>query len=326
MTNKWHLLTYYKIIANASMFLIAQSYEIGIVALHSLPKHIMFWSELLELQPLIRSLTGQPLSFNRKTLHLVLGNPMTQAMINTYAVNKVPRSSHMRATSFVEHRQAIRSAIVAARPVMPDDHSRRAKLYSAKKIWDKSLPVAGSIADVYFQQCGFIYEPGVMGHVRFNPAVLYEPTREDFPALIAPVHNLDGEFVGIHKTYLAADGTDRANVRGEARRMLGKCHGSYIQLSEATGFRLVVTESIEAGLAIQQACPGFPVWSAMTPGNMRAPVPAVVKELILCADGDGPNREANAKLVMDAVREHMDRGVRVSLATHVQSANFAEIL
>ncbi|MGB9154657.1 MAG: toprim domain-containing protein [Alphaproteobacteria bacterium] len=250
---------------------------------------------------------------------------MTQASTVTRSIDKTS-SSDCGAHSFDERRQAIRSAVIAARAVMPDDYSRRAKLHVARKIWDQSVPVTGSIAEAYFRQYGFVYEPGVMGHVRFNPAVLYEPTREILPALIAPVHNLEGEFVGIHKTYLASDGTGKADVKGDARRMLGKCHGSYIQLGEATGFRLVITDSLETALAIQQACPGFPVWAAMTPGNMRAPVPPSIKEIILCADGDGKNKEANKKLVLEAVREHLDRGVRVSLAQHLPGMNFSEIL
>ena len=144
--------------------------------------------------------------------------------------------------------------------------------------------------------------------------------------MISPVHNLDGEFVGVHKTYLAADGKGRADVTGDARRMLGYCHGSYIQLSEAKGFRLVVTESIEAALAIQQACPGCPVWSAMTPANMRAPVPTSVKEVILCPSGDDRNKDTNAKLVRDAVREHLNRGTRVLLAPFLPNTACAELL
>jgi hypothetical protein len=57
---------------------------------------------------------------------------------------------------------------------------------------------------------------------------------------------------------------------------------------------------------------------------MRAPVPPSIKEIILCADGDG--KEANKKLVAEAVREHLDRGVRVSLAQHLPGTNFSEIL
>lgn len=241
------------------------------------------------------------------------------------AVNKTSNDAHSLSGSFDDLHRAIRAAIAGARPAMPDIRSRRTKLHIAKKIWDQSLPVIGSIAENYFRQHNFVYQPSVMGHVRFNSSVLHEPTKTKHPALIAPVHDLDGEFVGIHKTYLTADGKGRANLEKDARRMLGKCTGSYIQLSEADGFRLVIAETIEMGLAIQSACPNFSVWTAMSPANMKAPVPPSVKELILFPVGGGKNKEANSKLVNEAIDEHQERGLMVALAKDVPGMNFRDI-
>jgi hypothetical protein len=250
---------------------------------------------------------------------------MTQALSIMRPVNKTSSDAHSLSDSFDDLRQAIRAAIAGARPAMPDVRSRRAKIHIARKIWDQSVPVAGSIAENYLRQHKFVYQPDVMACVRFNSSVLHEPTKTKHPALIAPVHDLEGKFVGIHKTYLTADGAGRANLEKEARRMLGKCTGSYIQLSEADGFRLVIAETVEMGLAIQSACPSFSVWAAMSPSNMKAPVPSWIKELILFPVGGGKNKEANAKLVNEAIDEHQERGLMVALAKDVPGMNFRDI-
>ena len=123
-----------------------------------------------------------------------------------------------------------------------------------------------------------------MEEVRFHSAVRHETTDELLPALIARVHNRGGQFVGIHKTYLAPDGqTTAAVLPKETRRMMGPCNDAHVKLVPLTGFRLVVTDSVELALLAQQACPEIPVWSAMTLGNMKARVPRSVKEIILCA-------------------------------------------
>ena len=209
---------------------------------------------------------------------------------------------------------------------MLEDYSRRSKTRMAHKIWKQSIPIIGSIADNYFQERGIMYDPEYMGEIRFNPAVLHEPTEEKLPAIIAPVHNLNGAFVGIYKTYLSPDGAGRAFVDGNACRMLGDCHGSYIQFCKSSSFRLVIAESIESALAIQQACPGLQVWAAMSPSNMRSLVPPSVREIILCADDSDLNKEANAKWVKAAVREQLGRGMRVSLAPRLSGMTFSEIL
>lgn len=241
---------------------------------------------------------------------------MTEAY-TTRMVNCAPT------TSFVECRKALRSAIISARPILPDDQSRRTKLLAAKKIWGESKPAIGSIAEIYLHNHGVEFDPNILKYIRFNQAVLHEPTRDYLPAMLAQVHNLDGDFMGIHKTYLASDGSGRAKVREGVTRMLGTCHGSHVQLSNINGFKLIVTESMEAALAIQQACPDFPVWSAMTPGNMRAAVPSTIKQLTLCADSSSQNNE---KLLMEAVRDHMGRGVTVLVARRPPGTSFGDML
>jgi len=251
---------------------------------------------------------------------------MTQAIHNTRSVNKIPSNANFHNNLFAERSQAFRLAIANARPVMMDDYSRPSKTRIAHQIWKQSVSVIGSIADNYFLERGITYDPEAMGMIKFNPSVLHEPSDEKFPAIIAPVHDRHGVFVGIHKTYLSRNGDGRAPVAGNSCRMLGDCHAAHIRLSTSSSRRLVLTESLETALAIRQACPGLQVWAAMSPFNMRSPVPSAIREIILCPDANSQNMMANAGLVKAAMREHLGRGLSVSLAPCLPGKNYSEIL
>ena len=107
--------------------------------------------------------------------------------------------------------------------------------------------------------------------------------------------------------------------------MLGDCFGSFVQLKPAHGFRLVMTESVEAALIVQQSCPDLSVWAAMTLGNMKARVPDNVKEIIICTDGKSRIPSIATKIIMDAVREHMSRGKTVLIAEPLPGATLKDM-
>jgi hypothetical protein len=223
----------------------------------------------------------------------------------------------------LERQKAIRTAITSARLIYPDDLSRHAKLQAAKKIWNESQAAASSLAEIYLTSCGLVCDADLLAHVRFHPRVLHEPTKENMPAMIAPFTNLEGQFVGIHKTYLAADGKSMAQVKDGPRRMLGECFGSYIHLKRMSGFKLLIAESMEMGLAIRQSCPDLPVWVSMRLGNMKSPVPSMVKELILCTDGPNKDQDIADKIVKDAAREQMHRAITVRIVSSLSVLNTA---
>jgi hypothetical protein len=107
--------------------------------------------------------------------------------------------------------------------------------------------------------------------------------------------------------------------------MLGDCFGSFVKLNPADGFRLVLTETVEAALIIQQSCSDMPVWAAMTLGNLKAQVPANVREIIICTEGNNRVPKVAAKIIMDAVREHLNRGVTVLLAEPLEGCTLKDM-
>lgn len=231
------------------------------------------------------------------------------------------------ALSLEKGRMAIRAFIRKAQIATSDHIQRQQKVEWAQRIWNEGWPIIGTAAERYLFTRGIIFDSTAPEALRFHPSISHEPTRKHYSALIAAVTNADGQLVGIHRTYLEADGSCKANVSfGGSKRMLGDCFGSYVRLSEQVEKKLVIAESIETALTIMQACPELPVWSAMALGNMKSPVPAHVQEIILCADGDNREPRTAERLLLDAVRVQQDANHRVLIARPPQGLDFNDLL
>jgi len=218
----------------------------------------------------------------------------------------------------------MRSLIMSARPVLPDDVSRERKYLAACKIWEESAPIDASLAEVYLASLGVLPSKCSAQFLRFHPAVLHEPTRVYYPTLLAAVRDEKGFFVGIHRTYLRPEG--RRWVQAEKPRMLGNCFGSFIQLASPKTFKLILAVDLEMALAVQQVCPDVPVWATMSLGNMKSTVPPTVKEIILCIEDDHEDRATAHKIILDAVREHTVRGQRILIARIPMGSRLRDIL
>lgn len=233
-----------------------------------------------------------------------------------------------RTLSLEKGRMTIRAFIRKAQIAASDHVQRRQKVDWSQRIFNESWPITDTDGERYLFSRGIEFaEQTPPEALRFHPSILHEPTRKQYPALIAAVTNADGALVGIHRTYLEPGGKSKANIPfGGAKRMLGDCYGSFVRLSTNVEKKLVVTESIETALTIMQACPELPVWAAMSLGNMKSPVPSSVQEIILCADGDNRDPSAAERLLMDAVRLQQEANHRVLIARPPKGLDFNDIL
>jgi putative DNA primase/helicase len=122
----------------------------------------------------------------------------------------------------------------------------------------------------------------------FHPDLTYWDTRTGYPALIAIVRNAAGERIAIHRTYVAPDGSGKADVP-KSRMMLGSVAGGTVRLGAIGEHGLVgLGEGIETCLSVMQACPALPVWAALSSGNLdQVVLPPEVTPVVLLADHDG---------------------------------------
>jgi hypothetical protein len=97
--------------------------------------------------------------------------------------------------------------------------------------------------------------------------------------MIARVDNVDGELIGVHRTYLTAD------WRRYDRASLGPVAGGAVRLAAAAK-TLAVAEGIETALSIFQAI-GIPTWAALSTSGLRGLIlPPIVETVFIGADND----------------------------------------
>jgi putative DNA primase/helicase len=109
--------------------------------------------------------------------------------------------------------------------------------------------------------------------------------RQSFPALVAKVHNLEGKWVQLHRTYLSPGG-EKAPVDDPRWTMARPIPPtSAVRLFEA-GPILGVAEGIETALSCH-AMFGVPTWATINAGNMRTFIPpAGVRKVVIFGDHD----------------------------------------
>ena len=175
----------------------------------------------------------------------------------------------------------------------PDDADARRKV--ARRVWEATEPLPGTIAERYLRVRG-------VGHVAVAPALRssaalshpYAPGR--FPCLVAGLQDVHGGFLGVQRTYLAADGHDKANVEPD-RASLGSLAGGAVRLAEPEpGRPLLVGEGIESTAAAMLLF-DLPGWATLgTSGLRNVELPEDVIDVVIAADRDAAGLRAAAAL------------------------------
>jgi putative DNA primase/helicase len=142
-----------------------------------------------------------------------------------------------------------------------------------------------------------------------------------WPTMVALVtRGSDDAPLGIHRTFLARDGSGKAPVVPQ-KMMLGPCRGGAVRLGRG-GDVLLVGEGIETCLAAMQAT-GYPAWAALSTSGLRTlDLPDDVRDVIVLADGDKPGEAAARYAALRWQRE----GRRVRIAYPSDGMDFNDML
>ena len=158
--------------------------------------------------------------------------------------------------------------------------------------------------------------------LKFHPAVRHTPTKQDLPALLALVTNIQtGASLAVQCTYLARDGKGKAKVeRKDQRRTYGSPKGGAVRLAEpANGVPLLLGEGVETTLTAIEAT-GYPGWATLgTSGFANIELPDAVREIILLAENDesGANQKALDKVCPGLI----ERGIKARIARPPEGVN-----
>jgi len=161
-----------------------------------------------------------------------------------------------------------------------DDASRIA---SARRIWDAACDADGTPVVRYLAGRGLTIPPPTS--LRWASRCPH-PSGGRLPAMIGLVEHCDRGIVGIHRTYLRADGAGKTEIE-PAKASLGSVGGGAVQLgTPRVGEWLAIAEGIETALAVASAC-STPAWAALSAGGLeRLVLPSEATHVVICADHD----------------------------------------
>lgn len=193
-------------------------------------------------------------------------------------------------------------------PVLPDANSPRSRKSpsgtpaSASRLFAASFPLAGSLAETYLRSRGITHVVS-SAVLRFHPKCWHRDEGQTKPvprpAMIAAVTDGAGVVQGVHRTWLAPDGQDKAAV-DTPRRAMGHLLGNAVRIAPADQ-TLVLGEGIETMLSVREAAPSLPVWAALSSGHLGAVLlPEGLQRLYIARDRDPAGARAAERLTARA--------------------------
>lgn len=170
----------------------------------------------------------------------------------------------------------------APRPKMTDE-SRRDAL---RNVYRATVPVEpGDLVHRYLEGRG-------IDELIYPKALRFAPKLRDGeggirPCMVAMVTDRDGSPVSMHRTFLAPDGSAKAEMAAPRKLMPGDLpDGSCVALSEYTGGPLGIAEGIETALSAS-AIFEMPVWAAINTSVLKKWLPPQgCSEVVVFGDND----------------------------------------
>jgi len=162
---------------------------------------------------------------------------------------------------------------------------------AARRLHAGSKPIGSSLVRTYLASRHMTNLVGC-GALRFHGHCWYRPSDEDsldvrtaWPAMIAAVTDLDGSVTGVHRTWLALNGSAKAPV-AYPRRAMGELLGNGVRFGRA-GAVMMAGEGIETMLSLRQVIPMMPAIAGLSAAHLAAILfPAGLKRLYVARDDD----------------------------------------
>ncbi len=217
------------------------------------------------------------------------------------------------------HKDAAPTSPAKSQPLPQHDSNDLARrIKAAVDIWYSTSPAAGTPVETYLRGRG-ITAP-IPASIRYAPNLRHAPTGMLLPTMVAAIQDPDCRIVGIHRTFLRADGKVKVPFT-KPKMMLGRCAQGAVRLAKA-GPRLGVGEGLENCLSVLQET-DLPVWAELSTSGVKALIlPPCVKEVVLLPDGD----EAGEGAAKEAARRFISEGRAVKIARPPQGMDFNDVL
>jgi hypothetical protein len=176
------------------------------------------------------------------------------------------------------HSDGARPAVTPHSDDRTQDYARRREI--SRWIWGEARDARGTPVERYLASRGITVPPPAS--LRWARS-LRRPDGTYGPAMVARVDGIDGEVIGVHRTWLDRD--DRGQWRRRDRAALGPIASGAVRLKLAAE-TLLVGEGIESVLAGIVAT-GLPGWAALSAAGIeRLLLPSAVSNIAIAVDRD----------------------------------------
>lgn len=194
---------------------------------------------------------------------------------------------------------------------------------AARRLFNAGQPIMGTLAETYLRARGITYLDDLPA-LRFHPRCYYRADEnapvETWPAMLAAVTDLDGTITGVHRTWLAPDGSGKAPV-ATPRRAMGRLLGNGVRFGVVQDV-VAVGEGIETMLALRCVLPSLPMIAALSASHLAAlALPAGLRRLYVTQDSDHAGMRAAATLI-----ERVERAGIEPIALSPRSHDFNDDL
>jgi putative DNA primase/helicase len=214
-----------------------------------------------------------------------------------------------------------------------DDDARRTAeierlrrgICAARDIYRRSGPAAGTPVEAYLRSRGITGPaPPVL---RWLPLCPHRNGRY-FPAMVAPIVNVDGAQIAVHKTFLSPDGGKADLPKEQQREIRGPMKGGAVRLGQhRPDTDLMTGEGIESTLSAMQLFGDLPGWAALSAGGLEDLVlPPSIAAVAIAADNDLNGVGPRAALRAYERWSREGRTVRILLPSNIDTDFNDELL
>lgn len=180
----------------------------------------------------------------------------------------------------------------------PDDPPATPSEHSARNLWDRCKPLAGTLGELYLHSRSI--DDADHPSLRFDQALQYKEDHEvsHWPAIVAALTDLEGHVLAVHRTWLEPEGRRKADLPSP-RKMLGYSNGAGVRFRNhlLPDCDVVIGEGIETVLSILHAMPqsaGIATLSStLVP---RILIPPTNGRILIATDRDPAGYNAALKL------------------------------
>jgi putative DNA primase/helicase len=154
----------------------------------------------------------------------------------------------------------------AVSPIERTDDELARRIEIARRMWSGAREARGSPVARYLASRSITSPPPPS--LRWAPACP-QPSGLYLPAMLARIDNIDGELIGVHRTFLKPDGSGKADAE-PPKTMIGRAMGGAVRLGAVRPDHwLVIGEGIESTASAIQLWTSPSGWAALSASGLR---------------------------------------------------------